>query len=92
MTDRDTRATELVFYLLWDWYDGGVLEGWGVLSPCEFPVFRRRSAPRATSTSEKGDSARVTRDPDGGHMATSRHRSGHDRIVGSGGTVVALGR
>jgi hypothetical protein len=28
VTDRDTRATELVFYLLWDWFDGGVLEGW----------------------------------------------------------------
>jgi hypothetical protein len=28
ITDRDTRSTELVFYLLWDWFDGGVLEGW----------------------------------------------------------------
>jgi hypothetical protein len=28
MTERDSRATELVFYLLWDWFDGGVLEGW----------------------------------------------------------------
>jgi hypothetical protein len=28
ITDRSTRATELVFYLLWDWFDGGVLEGW----------------------------------------------------------------
>jgi mono/diheme cytochrome c family protein len=28
MTERDSRSTELVFYLLWDWFDGGVLEGW----------------------------------------------------------------
>jgi mono/diheme cytochrome c family protein len=28
MTERDSRPTELVFYLLWDWFDGGVLEGW----------------------------------------------------------------
>jgi hypothetical protein len=28
ITDRSTRPTELVFYLLWDWFDGGVLEGW----------------------------------------------------------------
>jgi mono/diheme cytochrome c family protein len=28
ITDRSTRQTELVIYLLWDWYDGGVLEGW----------------------------------------------------------------
>jgi mono/diheme cytochrome c family protein len=28
VTDRDPRKTELVFYLVWDWYDGGVLEGW----------------------------------------------------------------
>jgi mono/diheme cytochrome c family protein len=28
VTQRDSRSTELVFYLLWDWYDGGVLEGW----------------------------------------------------------------
>ena len=26
-TDRSTRETEFVFYLLWDWFDGGVLEG-----------------------------------------------------------------
>ncbi len=26
--DRANRADELVFYLLWDWYDGGVLQGW----------------------------------------------------------------
>jgi mono/diheme cytochrome c family protein len=28
ITDRGNRQTELVFYLLWDWFDGGVLEGW----------------------------------------------------------------
>jgi hypothetical protein len=29
VNDRDNRSTELVFYLLWDWFDGGVLQGWG---------------------------------------------------------------
>jgi len=28
VTDRSERETEFVFYLLWDWFDGGVLEGW----------------------------------------------------------------
>ena len=28
ITDRGNRQTEFVFYLLWDWFDGGVLEGW----------------------------------------------------------------
>jgi mono/diheme cytochrome c family protein len=28
VTNRAQRQTELVFYLLWDWFDGGVLEGW----------------------------------------------------------------
>ncbi|HLF11758.1 MAG TPA: cytochrome c, partial [Gammaproteobacteria bacterium] len=28
VTQRSERETELVFYLLWDWFDGGVLEGW----------------------------------------------------------------
>ena len=28
ITDRSNRKTELVIYLLWDWFDGGVLEGW----------------------------------------------------------------
>jgi mono/diheme cytochrome c family protein len=28
VTDRRNRPTEFVFYLLWDWYDGGVLQGW----------------------------------------------------------------
>jgi mono/diheme cytochrome c family protein len=27
-TDRSQRETQFVFYLLWDWFDGGVLEGW----------------------------------------------------------------
>jgi mono/diheme cytochrome c family protein len=27
-TDRGQRETQFVFYLLWDWFDGGVLEGW----------------------------------------------------------------
>jgi len=28
ITDRGNRETELVLYLLWDWFDGGVLQGW----------------------------------------------------------------
>jgi mono/diheme cytochrome c family protein len=28
VTDRSERETEFVMYLLWDWFDGGVLEGW----------------------------------------------------------------
>jgi len=28
MTELDSRPTELLFYVLWDWFDGGVLEGW----------------------------------------------------------------
>jgi hypothetical protein len=28
VTDKDRRETQFVFYLLWDWFDGGVLEGW----------------------------------------------------------------
>jgi mono/diheme cytochrome c family protein len=27
-SDRAERETQFVFYLLWDWFDGGVLEGW----------------------------------------------------------------
>jgi hypothetical protein len=27
-TNRETRSTQIVFYLLWDWFDGGFLEGW----------------------------------------------------------------
>lgn len=25
---RDERATQIVFYVLWDWFDGGLFEGW----------------------------------------------------------------
>jgi mono/diheme cytochrome c family protein len=28
VTNRASRDVEFVFYLLWDWFDGGVLEGW----------------------------------------------------------------
>ncbi len=28
VTQRDSRVNEFVFYLLWDWYDGRLLEGW----------------------------------------------------------------
>lgn len=28
LTDSDVRDTRLVVYLLWDWFDGGFLEGW----------------------------------------------------------------
>lgn len=28
LNDTDTRQTELIIYLLWDWFDGGFLEGW----------------------------------------------------------------
>ena len=28
VTERSTRDAQLVFYLLWDWFDGGVREGW----------------------------------------------------------------
>jgi hypothetical protein len=28
VTDRSVRDVEFVFYLLWDWFDGGVREGW----------------------------------------------------------------
>lgn len=27
-THREGRSVQLVFYLLWDWYDGGLREGW----------------------------------------------------------------
>jgi len=26
--NREGRSTQVVFYLLWDWFDGGFLEGW----------------------------------------------------------------
>ncbi|MFW5904791.1 MAG: c-type cytochrome [bacterium] len=28
LTDRDARDPRLYIYLLWDWFDGGLLEGW----------------------------------------------------------------
>jgi hypothetical protein len=28
VSQRSERETQFVFYLLWDWFDGGVLEGW----------------------------------------------------------------
>lgn len=28
VTDSSTRDTAFVFYFLWDWFDGGLLEGW----------------------------------------------------------------
>jgi hypothetical protein len=28
VTDASERPAELVFYLLWDWFDGGLREGW----------------------------------------------------------------
>ncbi|HEX5049155.1 MAG TPA: cytochrome c [Gammaproteobacteria bacterium] len=28
VTEREGRYRELAFYLLWDWFDGGVLQGW----------------------------------------------------------------
>jgi hypothetical protein len=28
MNDHDSRSTQVVMYVLWDWFDGGFLEGW----------------------------------------------------------------
>lgn len=28
LDNRDTRNTEIAFYVLWDWFDGGLTEGW----------------------------------------------------------------
>ncbi|MFW6088213.1 MAG: c-type cytochrome [Gemmatimonadota bacterium] len=28
LNDTDTRQTELIIYLLWDWFDGGLFDGW----------------------------------------------------------------
>jgi mono/diheme cytochrome c family protein len=28
LNERDVRKTQLVFYLLWDWFDGTLFEGW----------------------------------------------------------------
>ena len=26
--NRTGRSTQLIFYVLWDWFDGGLKEGW----------------------------------------------------------------
>lgn len=28
LNERDERSTQLLAYLLWDWFDGGILDGW----------------------------------------------------------------
>jgi hypothetical protein len=28
LTNAGARTTEIMFYLLWDWFDGGLREGW----------------------------------------------------------------
>jgi hypothetical protein len=28
LNERDVRNSQVVFYLLWDWFDGTLLEGW----------------------------------------------------------------
>jgi hypothetical protein len=28
LNDRDGRSTQLITYVLWDWFDGGLLDGW----------------------------------------------------------------
>jgi hypothetical protein len=28
LTDPDVRNTQVVVYVLWDWFDGGFFEGW----------------------------------------------------------------
>ena len=28
VTDADVRPTQLLFYILWDWFDGGFFDGW----------------------------------------------------------------
>jgi hypothetical protein len=28
LNDTDDRDTKLVAYLLWDWFDGGLFDGW----------------------------------------------------------------
>jgi mono/diheme cytochrome c family protein len=28
LNERDTRKTQLIFYVLWDWFDGTLFEGW----------------------------------------------------------------
>jgi hypothetical protein len=28
VTDPDARNTRVLFYVLWDWFDGGFFDGW----------------------------------------------------------------
>jgi hypothetical protein len=28
LTNADERPVRLVFYALWDWFDGGLFDGW----------------------------------------------------------------
>lgn len=28
VTDADARNTRVLFYVLWDWFDGGFFDGW----------------------------------------------------------------
>ena len=28
LNNRDTRTTQVIFYVLWDWFDGTLFEGW----------------------------------------------------------------
>jgi hypothetical protein len=28
VTDADVRSTQVMFYVLWDWFDGGLFDGW----------------------------------------------------------------
>jgi hypothetical protein len=28
VTDSGARTTEVLFYVLWDWFDGGLFDGW----------------------------------------------------------------
>jgi hypothetical protein len=28
VNDREDRDTQVLMYLLWDWFDGGFLDGW----------------------------------------------------------------
>jgi hypothetical protein len=28
VTDSSNRDTQILFYLLWDWFDGGFFDGW----------------------------------------------------------------
>ncbi len=28
LNDRGGRSTQVIAYFLWDWFDGGLLDGW----------------------------------------------------------------